>query len=75
MKDVRRPPEAALAAAAARREAAHEAVRAARRAAFVAEADPIAFKLLRGEATAEDYAAAVAAIRARHPYPEETQDG
>lgn len=28
-----------------------------------------------GEATAEDYAAAVAAIRARHPYPEETQDG
>lgn len=75
MKDIRRPPEAALAAAAARRAAEREAIRNARRAAFAAEADPVAFKMLRGEATAEDYAATVEAIRARHPYPEESQDG
>lgn len=52
--------------------AARDRVRDARRAAFAAEADPLFFKVQRGEATEESYLAKVAEIRARLPYPEET---
>lgn len=71
MKVIRRPADAAIAFARAEAEAARAPIREARRAAFAAEADPLAFKLLRGEATQAEYAACVAAIRARYPYPEE----
>lgn len=60
------PDAAALAA-----EAARAQVRDARRAAFAAEADALAFKALRGEVSLETYQAKVAEIRARLPYPEE----
>lgn len=40
-----------------------------RRQAFVMESDPIKFKVMRGEASHEDWLAAVAAIRDRYPYP------
>lgn len=56
---------------AARRAALRQAAREARRHAFAAEADPLAFKVLRGEASAEDYQAKVAEIRTRYPYPED----
>lgn len=42
---------------------------AARRAAYVAEADPIFFMAQRGEATMEDWQAKVSEIKARFPYP------
>lgn len=48
----------------------HDEVSTARRNAYATETDPMAFKVLRGEATAEDYAAAVQAVRDRFPYPE-----
>lgn len=41
-----------------------------RRMAFQAEADPLFFKWQRGEATEEDYRAAVDAVRKRFPYQE-----
>jgi hypothetical protein len=41
-----------------------------RAAAYSAEADPLAFKLLRGEATEAEWEAKVEEIRARYPYPE-----
>jgi len=41
-----------------------------RAAAYAAEADPLAFKLLRGEATEAEWEAKVEEIRARYPYPE-----
>lgn len=43
---------------------------AARRAAYVTEADPLFFMAQRGEATAEEWLAKVAEIKGRHPYPE-----
>ena len=52
-------------------EIARDVTRDARRAAYLSEADPLAFQMLRGEATPAQYAAKVAEIRARHPYPEE----
>ena len=42
---------------------------AARRAAYVVEADPVFFMAQRGEATMEDWQAKVAEIKARFPYP------
>ncbi len=42
---------------------------AARRAAYVVEADPIFFMAQRGEATLADWEAKVAEIKARFPYP------
>lgn len=46
-------------------------VRAARKAAYEAETDPMAGRVLRGEITLETYTAAVDAIRARLPMPED----
>lgn len=71
MKIICRHPHAAALLAKASAEAARAQIRDARRAAFTAEADPMAFKVLRGEATQADYEALVADIRARFPYPEE----
>lgn len=71
MKVIRRDPEAVALLAKAEAEAARAKIREARRAAFTSEADPLAFKVLRGEATQAEYEASVAAIRARYPYPEE----
>lgn len=45
--------------------------RAARAAAYAAEADPLFFKAQRGEATIEEWSAKVKEIRARYPYPSE----
>lgn len=42
---------------------------AARRAAYVVEADPIFFMSQRGEATLAEWEAKVAEIKARFPYP------
>lgn len=42
-----------------------------RAAAYAAEADPLFFKAQRGEASMDDWTAAVEAIRARFPYPAE----
>ena len=52
------------------REAEIARLRAARQAAYWAEADPINLQWQRGEAEKEDWLAAVEAIRARYPYPE-----
>ena len=41
-----------------------------RQSAYRAEADPLFFKWQAGEADREEWEAARAAIRARHPYPE-----
>ena len=49
------------------------AAEASRRAAYEAEADPLFFMSQRGEATVEEWQAKVAEIKARYPYPEETQ--
>ena len=43
---------------------------AARRAAYVVEADPIFFMAQRGEATMAEWEAKVAEIKARFPYPQ-----
>lgn len=43
---------------------------AARRAAYVVEADPIFFMAQRGEATLAEWEAKVAEIKARFPYPQ-----
>ncbi|SDW78573.1 hypothetical protein [Roseicitreum antarcticum] len=58
---------------AAKRAAKIEKARAARRRAFQVETDPLIGKVLRGEISADDYAAHVAQVRARFPYPEEDQ--
>lgn len=42
---------------------------AARRAAYIAEADPLFFMSQRGEATTAEWEAKVAEIKARYPYP------
>ena len=47
----------------------HDEVEALRRAAFIAESDPLFFKAQRGEATMAEWEASVAAIRERYPYP------
>jgi hypothetical protein len=44
---------------------------AARKAAYIAEADPIFFMAQRGEATTEEWEAKVNEIKARFPYPVE----
>jgi hypothetical protein len=44
-----------------------------RRSAYRQEADPLFFMSQRGEATVEEWQAKVAEIKARYPYPEETQ--
>jgi hypothetical protein len=44
-----------------------------RAAAYAAEADPLFFKAQRGEASMDDWTAAVEAIRARFPYPSEAE--
>jgi hypothetical protein len=44
-----------------------------RRSAYQQEADPLFFMSQRGEATVEEWQAKVAEIKARYPYPEETQ--
>jgi hypothetical protein len=46
-----------------------EKIRRARRAAYEQETDPIAFQVLRGERPRQEWVDAVAAIRARLPYP------
>lgn len=71
MKVIRRNPDAAALLAKAGAEAARAQIREARRLAFTVEADPLAFKVLRGEATQAEYEAKVADIRARFPYPED----
>lgn len=40
-----------------------------RAAAYSQEADPLAFKMLRGEATKEEWEAKIEEIRQRYPYP------
>lgn len=41
-----------------------------RAAAYSQEADPLAFKMLRGEVTKEEWEAKVKEIKERFPYPE-----
>ena len=53
--------------------AQRNAAEASRRAAYLAESDPLFFMSQRGEATVEEWQAKVAEIKARYPYPEETQ--
>ena len=48
-------------------------IRAARAAAYTAEADPLFFKWQAGESTQADWLAKRAEIRARYPYPDEAQ--
>lgn len=52
---------------------ARERVRAARARAFAERSDPMIGPLLRGEITAEEFAAIAAEIRTQHPYPERDQ--
>lgn len=54
-----------------RAEVALAEARAARAEDFADEADPLFFKVQRGEADPAEYTAKIAEIRARHPYPEE----
>jgi len=53
--------------------AAQMQVQQQRAAAYAAEADPLFFKAQRGEASMDDWTAAVEAIRARFPYPSEAE--
>jgi hypothetical protein len=61
--------EAAVAAEAVRLEAAAviKRIEANRRAAYIAEADPLFFKAQRGEATVQEWQDKVAEIKARYP--------
>jgi hypothetical protein len=61
------PPEPALPAP------TRESQEELRRSAYQQEADPLFFMSQRGEATVEEWQAKVAEIKARYPYPEETQ--
>ncbi len=54
-------------------EAQRMEARAARAAAYAAEADPLFFKAQRGEATTEEWESKVSEIRARFPYPTEVE--
>lgn len=49
----------------------HEGQEAARKAAYVAEADPLFFMSQRGEATEAEWLAKIDEIKARYPYPAE----
>jgi hypothetical protein len=69
MTVIRRNPETIARRAAEAAQSEVEAIRDARRAAFTAEADPLFFKVARGEAPQADYDAKVAEVRARLPYP------
>jgi hypothetical protein len=44
---------------------------ALRKAAYVAESDPLMAKMLRGDATKEEWLAKIDEIKARYPYPNE----
>lgn len=48
----------------------YEFARRMRANAYRTEADPLAFKMLRGEATQQEWEAKVAEIKARYPYPD-----
>jgi hypothetical protein len=73
-RPVAEPPEPTAEELASRAENAHRAALEARdeslRAALATEADPVFFQWQRGEATREDWLAAVAAVKARFPRPE-----
>ena len=69
MTAIRRNPQPIVRLAFEAEAAAIDRVKEARRAAFTAEADPLFFKVARGEATDAEYQAKIAEIRARHPYP------
>ena len=56
-------------AAALQPQLTREGQEAARKRAYVAEADPIFFMAQRGDATMEEWQAKVAEIKARFPYP------
>jgi hypothetical protein len=62
--------EVLAAQAAIARHSAIDACEAARRARYVAEADPLFFKYQRGEATEQEWKDAVARIRSALPKPE-----
>jgi hypothetical protein len=47
--------------------------RAARAAAYQSESDPLFFKAQRGEATEQEWLDKIEEIRARYPYPEDTE--
>ena len=51
-------------------EVAHEQVEQARAAAYRETADPIFFQYQRGDATEQEWLAAVQAVKDAHPYPE-----
>jgi hypothetical protein len=65
------PSKSAVEAELARLEAdePRKIARQSRASAYTAEADPLFFKVQRGEATQADYDAKVAEIRTRYPYP------
>lgn len=69
--DIQQPTEAEIQAELNRliAEQPRKEARAARAAAYAAEADPLFFKAQRGEATTEEWSAKVEEIRARYPYP------
>jgi hypothetical protein len=55
------------------KEQALAAARQSRASAYTTEADPLFFKVQRGEADQADYDAKIAEIRTRYPYPTEAQ--
>ena len=52
-----------------------EQIQAQRRQAFQQEADPLFFKVQRGEATEQEWLGKVQQIRERYPYPENNEGG
>jgi RES domain-containing protein len=54
-------------------EQAYESARQSRASAYTTEADPLFFKVQRGEADQADYDAKIAEIRTRYPYPSEAE--
>jgi hypothetical protein len=50
-------------------EVTHEAVENARQSAYQKTADPLFFQVQRGEATEQEWLAAVQAVKTAHPYP------
>jgi hypothetical protein len=71
MKTISKNPESLKRAAMAEADAARQAIRAVRREAFAAEADPMVGQVLRGEVSLDEYTAKVAEIRARFPFEKE----
>ena len=55
------------------KEQALSTARQSRASAYTTEADPLFFKVQRGEADQADYDAKIAEIRTRYPYPTEAQ--